>query len=132
MPQPQAGPGEVLIRLRASGINPSDYKRRANAKAIASAVAGINGVTVGAPPPTATRPRAACSAAAVRAACLRSWAISSRSAAWRRRKSCCSRRRRRARVVRFFRAGVAPSKMKTGRMRWKRSLGERGSREWEE
>ena len=33
MPQPQAGPGEVLIRLRASGINPSDYKRRANAKA---------------------------------------------------------------------------------------------------
>ncbi len=33
MPTPTAGPGEVLVRLHASGINPSDYKRRANAKA---------------------------------------------------------------------------------------------------
>ncbi len=32
MDKPVAGPGEVLIRLHASGINPSDYKRRANAK----------------------------------------------------------------------------------------------------
>lgn len=32
MDKPAAGPGEVLIRLHASGINPSDYKRRANAK----------------------------------------------------------------------------------------------------
>jgi NADPH2:quinone reductase len=32
MPQPEAGRGEVLVRLRASGINPSDYKRRANVK----------------------------------------------------------------------------------------------------
>ena len=26
---PRAGPGEVLVRLRASSINPSDYKKRA-------------------------------------------------------------------------------------------------------
>lgn len=30
---PTVGPGEVLVRLHASGINPSDYKRRANVKA---------------------------------------------------------------------------------------------------
>jgi NADPH2:quinone reductase len=30
MDQPQAGPGEVLVRLHASGINPSDYKKRGN------------------------------------------------------------------------------------------------------
>lgn len=30
---PRPGPGEVLVRLYASGINPSDYKRRANVKA---------------------------------------------------------------------------------------------------
>jgi len=30
---PVPGPGEVLVRLHASGINPSDYKRRANARA---------------------------------------------------------------------------------------------------
>lgn len=29
---PKPGPGEALVRLRASGINPSDYKRRANVK----------------------------------------------------------------------------------------------------
>jgi len=33
MDKPVAGAGEVLIRLHASGINPSDYKRRANVKA---------------------------------------------------------------------------------------------------
>jgi NADPH2:quinone reductase len=33
MAKPEAGGGEVLVRLRASGINPSDYKRRANVKA---------------------------------------------------------------------------------------------------
>jgi NADPH:quinone reductase len=32
-PDPAAGPGEVLVRLSASGINPSDYKRRGNTKA---------------------------------------------------------------------------------------------------
>jgi NADPH2:quinone reductase len=32
-PDPSPGPGEVLVRLKASGINPSDYKRRGNAKA---------------------------------------------------------------------------------------------------
>lgn len=32
-PTPTPGPGEVLIRLKASGINPSDYKRRGNTKA---------------------------------------------------------------------------------------------------
>ena len=32
MDKPVAGAGEVLIRLHASGINPSDYKRRANVK----------------------------------------------------------------------------------------------------
>src|SRR6476646_3748352 len=31
MEMPRAGPGEVLVRLRASGINPSDYKKRATA-----------------------------------------------------------------------------------------------------
>lgn len=30
MDKPQAGAGEVLVRVHASGINPSDYKRRAN------------------------------------------------------------------------------------------------------
>lgn len=30
---PEPGPGEVLVRLHASGINPSDYKKRGNAKA---------------------------------------------------------------------------------------------------
>jgi NADPH2:quinone reductase len=35
MDSPAPGPGEVLVRLRASGINPSDYKRRANAKVAA-------------------------------------------------------------------------------------------------
>src|SRR5882672_12670330 len=29
MEMPRAGPGEELVRLRASGINPSDYKKRA-------------------------------------------------------------------------------------------------------
>ncbi len=33
MPMPAPGPGEVLVRLHASGINPSDYKRRANIRA---------------------------------------------------------------------------------------------------
>lgn len=33
MPTPEAGPGEILVRVHASGINPSDYKRRGNAKA---------------------------------------------------------------------------------------------------
>ena len=28
-PTPEAGPGEVLVRLRASGVNPSDVKKRA-------------------------------------------------------------------------------------------------------
>jgi NADPH2:quinone reductase len=32
MPTPEPGPGEVRIRLHASGISPSDYKRRASAK----------------------------------------------------------------------------------------------------
>lgn len=32
-PDPTPGPGEVLVRLKASGINPSDYKRRGNTKA---------------------------------------------------------------------------------------------------
>lgn len=33
MARPTAGAGEVLVRLHASGINPSDYKRRGNVKA---------------------------------------------------------------------------------------------------
>ncbi len=33
MPTPQPGPGEVLVRLHASGISPSDYKKRGNTKA---------------------------------------------------------------------------------------------------
>lgn len=33
MPDPAAGPGEVLVRLRASGVNPSDVKLRAGARA---------------------------------------------------------------------------------------------------
>ena len=32
---PEPGPGEVLVRVHASGINPSDYKRRANIKVAA-------------------------------------------------------------------------------------------------
>ncbi|AHM02656.1 hypothetical protein roselon_00199 [Roseibacterium elongatum DSM 19469] len=32
MPDPVAGPGEVLVRLRATGINPSDVKLRAGAR----------------------------------------------------------------------------------------------------
>lgn len=32
-PEPRPGTGEVLVRLKASGINPSDYKRRGNTKA---------------------------------------------------------------------------------------------------
>jgi len=32
MPTPDPGPGEVRVRLHASGISPSDYKRRASAK----------------------------------------------------------------------------------------------------
>lgn len=32
MPTPEPGPGEIRVRLRASGISPSDYKRRASAK----------------------------------------------------------------------------------------------------
>jgi NADPH2:quinone reductase len=32
-PDPTPGPGEVLVRLKASGINPSDYKRRGNTRA---------------------------------------------------------------------------------------------------
>ena len=32
---PEPGPGEVRVRVHASGINPSDYKRRANAKVAA-------------------------------------------------------------------------------------------------
>jgi NADPH2:quinone reductase len=33
MPTPTPGPGELLVRLHASGISPSDYKKRGNAKA---------------------------------------------------------------------------------------------------
>jgi len=33
LPDPMAGPGEVLVRLRASGVNPSDVKLRAGARA---------------------------------------------------------------------------------------------------
>src|SRR4051794_32063967 len=33
METPTPAPGDVLVRLHASGINPSDYKRRANTKA---------------------------------------------------------------------------------------------------
>lgn len=29
LPDPEPGPGEVLVRVRASGVNPSDYKKRA-------------------------------------------------------------------------------------------------------
>lgn len=32
MAAPEPGPGEVLVRLHASGIDPSDYKRRGNTK----------------------------------------------------------------------------------------------------
>ena len=32
LPDPVAGPGEVLVRLRASGVNPSDVKLRAGAR----------------------------------------------------------------------------------------------------
>lgn len=32
MPMPEPGPGEVLVRLRASGVNPSDVKLRAGAR----------------------------------------------------------------------------------------------------
>lgn len=32
MPTPEPGPGEIRVRLHASGISPSDYKRRASAK----------------------------------------------------------------------------------------------------
>ena len=33
VPNPVATNGEILVRLHTSGINPSDYKRRANVKA---------------------------------------------------------------------------------------------------
>ena len=33
LPDPVAGPGEVLVRLRSSGVNPSDVKLRAGARA---------------------------------------------------------------------------------------------------
>ncbi|MEL6700312.1 MAG: alcohol dehydrogenase catalytic domain-containing protein, partial [Pseudomonadota bacterium] len=32
VPTPDPGPGEVLVRLRASGVNPSDVKLRAGAR----------------------------------------------------------------------------------------------------
>ncbi|MEO0763662.1 MAG: NADPH:quinone reductase, partial [Pseudomonadota bacterium] len=32
MPTPDPGPGEVLVELRASGVNPSDVKLRAGAR----------------------------------------------------------------------------------------------------
>lgn len=35
MARPEPGPGEVLVRLHASGINPSDYKKRGNTKVAA-------------------------------------------------------------------------------------------------
>ena len=35
MAMPEPAPGEVLVRLHASGINPSDYKKRGNAKVAA-------------------------------------------------------------------------------------------------
>ena len=33
LPKPEVGQGEVLVRLRASGVNPSDVKARAGARA---------------------------------------------------------------------------------------------------
>ena len=33
LPTPQPAAGEVLVRLHASGISPSDYKKRGNVKA---------------------------------------------------------------------------------------------------
>ncbi len=60
LPDPQAGAGEVLVRLHASGINPSDYKRRAGAKpgprvvphsdgagVVAALGEGVTGLSVG-------------------------------------------------------------------------------------
>jgi NADPH2:quinone reductase len=60
LPDPVAGAGEVLVRLHASGINPSDYKRRAGAKpgprlvphsdgagVVAALGAGVSGLAVG-------------------------------------------------------------------------------------
>jgi NADPH2:quinone reductase len=35
LPEPVAGPGEVLVRVRASGINPADTKRRAGWRGLA-------------------------------------------------------------------------------------------------
>ena len=32
MPDPEPGPGEVLVRIHATGINPSDVKLRAGAR----------------------------------------------------------------------------------------------------
>ncbi|MEQ9177476.1 MAG: NADPH:quinone reductase, partial [Nitratireductor sp.] len=34
-PDPAPGPGEVLVRVRASGINPADVKRRAGWRGMA-------------------------------------------------------------------------------------------------
>ncbi|MBL6754076.1 MAG: alcohol dehydrogenase catalytic domain-containing protein, partial [Pseudomonadales bacterium] len=31
LPKPEAGPGEVLVRLHTTGVNPSDVKKRAGA-----------------------------------------------------------------------------------------------------
>lgn len=36
MPTPQPGPGEVLVRLHASGVNPSDWKTRAGSRPMVS------------------------------------------------------------------------------------------------
>ncbi|HTU09213.1 MAG TPA: alcohol dehydrogenase catalytic domain-containing protein, partial [Trebonia sp.] len=33
IPRPDPGPGEVLVRVRASGVNPTDHKTRAGATA---------------------------------------------------------------------------------------------------
>lgn len=37
MPDPEPGPGEVLVRLRASGVNPSDWKTRSGSRPMAFA-----------------------------------------------------------------------------------------------
>ena len=71
----EPGPGEVLVRLYASGIDPSDYKRRGNAKQkiefprvvphsdgagiVAGLGAGVSGLQAGRPRLRVQRPMAA-------------------------------------------------------------------------
>src|SRR5260370_4766312 len=63
-PEPVPGPGEVLVRIAVSGVNPTDWKSRLGGPGTSGGAAGEKG-----PQPDGARPRAAACPGVGPAAC---------------------------------------------------------------